>query len=445
MPGQTEMTYAKITTLFIILILLFAVPVLSQENDAAKRSYTIAVMDLTPNGVSMVESIGLSDKLRSYISQLVSEGIDGDEQYEVIERAQIDRIFEQFEIQNVGCISDSCAVEFGKMLQCDRIVIGSISLIGETYSVTSRMVDIESSRTIKSVDRQHRGAIDDLLLEIIPLIGKELMTGERTAMDELTSGGAADGLEQIDLTLLRGILGEKFSMVALPAGVFEMGSDGDDRDERPAHRVVLDAFAIAVAEITQAEYKAVIGKNPATFDSDTSLPIEDISWFDAIKFCNKLSELLDLLPCYNEKTGACAYLRNGFRLPTEAEWEYACRAGSETAYSSGADTGALESAGWYRENSEKRTHLPSEKTANSWGLFDMHGNVAEWCNDAYGRYGREAADNPAGGDNDDYRICRGGSFASKAEDCRSTNRLFFPPKTKSKTIGFRIVWRPEEK
>ncbi len=427
----------------LILILVFSTAAFSQTEDT--RSYTIAVMDLTPNGVSQVESIGLSDKLRSYITQLASEGPQNGISYEVIERAQIDRIFEQFEIQNVGCVSDSCAVEFGKMLQCDRIVIGSVSLIGETYSVTSRLVDIESSRTIKSVDRQHRGAIDDILLQIIPQVGRELITGERTAIASPVSSNSPQEESPLDLTILWGILGKDFSMVSVPAGVFEMGSEDGSRDERPVHRVILDAFAIGNTEITQTQYKAVMGKNPAHNDDDESFPVEDLSWNDAVKFCNKLSELMGLVPCYDERKDTCHLDRNGFRLPTEAEWEYACRAGSTTLYHSGDNETELDAAAWYRENSDGKSHQPGQKEANAWGIFDMHGNVAEWCTDAFGRYDEEASDNPLGEDNDDYRICRGGSFSSKSEDCRTTNRHYYPPRTKDKSIGFRIVWRAEEK
>ncbi|HDY88920.1 MAG TPA: hypothetical protein ENH82_12510, partial [bacterium] len=132
------------------------------------RTYTLAVLDLEPNGVSQVEARGLSDKLRSHISQLILDRSILKDRYELIERTQMDKIFGQFELQNTGCVSDSCAVEFGKMLQADRIVIGTVSLIGQTYSVITRIVDVESGKTIRSADRQYKGAIDEVLVIEIP-------------------------------------------------------------------------------------------------------------------------------------------------------------------------------------------------------------------------------------------------------------------------------------
>ncbi len=142
------------------------------------RNYTLAVLDLEPNGVSQVEARGLSDKLRSHISQLIKDRSVVKDRYELVECPQMDRIFGQFELQNTGCVSDSCAVEFGKMLQADRIVIGTVSLIGQTYSVIARIVDVESGKTIRSADRQYKGEIDKVLVTEIPEIGNELISDE---------------------------------------------------------------------------------------------------------------------------------------------------------------------------------------------------------------------------------------------------------------------------
>lgn len=140
-----------------------------------KKTYTLAALDLEAIGVSEVEARALSDKLRSQISQLVQEGVNIKENYDLIERAQMDKIFDEFKIQSTGCVSDSCAVEFGKMLQADRMVIGSVSLIGQTYSVIARIVDVETSKTIGSTDHSLRGSIDDVMTIIMPQIGNELI------------------------------------------------------------------------------------------------------------------------------------------------------------------------------------------------------------------------------------------------------------------------------
>ena len=142
--------------------------------DSEKR-YTLAILDLDAIGVSEVESRGLSDKLRSHISELMQQGENLKETYDLIERSQMDKIFDEFEIQSTGCVSDSCAVEFGKMLQADRMVIGSVSLTGSTYTINARIIDTETSRLIGSTSKSLRGSIDDVLINTVPEAGNDLV------------------------------------------------------------------------------------------------------------------------------------------------------------------------------------------------------------------------------------------------------------------------------
>ena len=137
--------------------------------------FTMALLDLEANQVSQGEAKGLSDKLRSEMSQLIQKGDNLKAEYTIIERTQMDKILDQFEIQNIGCVSDSCAVEFGKMLQVERILIGSVSLIGQTYSVIARIVDVESSKTVASADRQLRGSIDDVMITLLGEVVTDLV------------------------------------------------------------------------------------------------------------------------------------------------------------------------------------------------------------------------------------------------------------------------------
>jgi hypothetical protein len=145
----------------------------------SEKVYTIAVLDLIAKGVSQVEAEVLSERLRAHISQQIASpeytAQGNKDQYLVLEQTQIDKIFEQFELQNTGCVSDSCAIEFGKMLQADRIVLGQIGYIGNTYSVSARIIDVESSKSISSADRQHRGSIDDIMSTVINEVGDELL------------------------------------------------------------------------------------------------------------------------------------------------------------------------------------------------------------------------------------------------------------------------------
>ena len=236
-------------------------------------------------------------------------------------------------------------------------------------------------------------------------------------------------------------------MVSIPAGSFQMG--GQDTSGiyiwdgcLPVHTVSLSAFEMSKYEITQCQYKAVIGSNPSYFTGDDNLPVEQVSWWDAIKFCNALSMQNGLQPCYDESTGYYDFNKNGYRLPSEAEWEYACRAGSTTKYNLGDATSDLDRAGWYFSNSGSQTHPVGQKTPNTWMLYDMHGNVFEWCNDWYGSYTSDTQNNPTGEQFGFYREYRGGSFGHYEFDSQSWFRSCNLPDISYLFIGFRVVRRP---
>ncbi len=171
-------------------------------------------------------------------------------------------------------------------------------------------------------------------------------------------------------------------MVLIPAGEFTMGDDDGEDDEQPAHRVRVSAFYMDVTEVSQASFQAIMGRNPAKF-AGPDKPVERISWHAAIQYCNMRSQRDGLTPCYDLKTLACDFAADGYRLPTEAEWEYACRAGTTTRWSFGDDVSKLKDHAWYKPNAAKKTHPVKAKQPNPWGLYDMHGNVAEWCQDFY--------------------------------------------------------------
>ncbi|MFC1614881.1 SUMF1/EgtB/PvdO family nonheme iron enzyme, partial [Gemmatimonadota bacterium] len=168
-----------------------------------------------------------------------------------------------------------------------------------------------------------------------------------------------------DTTVVSGI-----TMVSIPGGTIQMGTEDTDyswlEHSRPVHSVILSAFQMAQTEITQAQYESVIGSNPSYWTGDDARPVEQVSWYDAVTFCNKLSEAAGLEPCYDLSTRECDYTKNGFRLPTEAEWEYACRAGTTTKYYTGDSESVLDRAGWYRSNSGSITHAAGGKEANAY-------------------------------------------------------------------------------
>jgi len=233
-------------------------------------------------------------------------------------------------------------------------------------------------------------------------------------------------------------------MVVIPAGSFEMGSRKGSPDEMPAHTVELSSFWMDRYEVTQDQFRKYELPDPSHFKNPRG-PLDQINWTDAALYCNERSLAEDLEPCYDEETWECNFEANGYRLPAEAEWEYACRAGTAAPYSFGRDARRLKDYAWFADNASKTTHPVGQKRPNRWGLYDMHGNVAEWCNDRYSEdyYASSPARDPRGPADGPERVLRGGAWNSTAQSCRSAYRASDPSVNDtclaSDAIGFRCV------
>ncbi|UCE49731.1 MAG: formylglycine-generating enzyme family protein [Phycisphaerales bacterium] len=233
-------------------------------------------------------------------------------------------------------------------------------------------------------------------------------------------------------------------MVAIPGGWFEMGSTKGDDDESPVHKVWVSPFWMDRYEVVQEQFKKFQMPDPSHF-KDPRKPLDQINWTDATMYCNERSLAEGLEPCYDEATWDCNFAANGYRLPTEAEWEYACRAGTSSPYSFGSTARELRAHAWFADNSSKSTHVVGSKQPNPWGLYDMHGNVSEWCNDFYAEdyYGQSPEKDPKGPTTGKERVLRGGAWNSSADSCRSTYRASDPSINDtclaSDAIGFRCV------
>ena len=222
-------------------------------------------------------------------------------------------------------------------------------------------------------------------------------------------------------------------MMLIPGGEFIMGDNRGEDDEKPAHKVKIGAFYMDKYEVTQAAYERMMGRNPAKFKGPDK-PVERVSWFGAIQYCNMRSLREGFTPCYDLETLECNYEADGYRLPTEAEWEYACRAGTRTKYSFGNAPEKLGQYAWFKVNANKTSHPVGQKRPDQWGFYDMHGNVWEWCNDYYSEdyYQESPVENPNGPAVGDERVLRGGSWASAAQSARCSSRY-------SETPGFADV------
>jgi formylglycine-generating enzyme required for sulfatase activity len=222
--------------------------------------------------------------------------------------------------------------------------------------------------------------------------------------------------------------------VLIPAGSFTMGADKNFEDaddaETPQHPVSISKpFYLGKFEVTQEQWSAVMGNNPSNVKGLNN-PVEQVSWNDVQVFITRL----------NKQEGHSRY-----RLPTEAEWEYAARAGTTSAYSFGDDADSLGRYAWYQDNSGVETHAVGQKEPNAWGLYDMHGNVFEWVQDWYGAryYSNSPGADPKGPSSGEDRVIRGGGLDSDAWGCRSANRVEGAPKDPISDIGFRLALSPE--
>ena len=274
------------------------------------------------------------------------------------------------------------------------------------------------------------GAIGGLVLVVIVVAGvvwlmkrnnKTIAASKPEPVSSITAENKTVGNKNIPPAagaITEKINGAEIQMLPIPGGTFLMGSplseSGRDLDEGPQSSVTVQNFHLSQYEVTQAQYRAVMGTNPASFKGD-DLPVESVSWNDALEFCRKLSSL----------TG------HKYRLPTEAEWEYAARAGKSTA------EGNVDALGWCGPNSASRTHPVGQKEANAFGLYDMYGNVWEWTESKYRPYPFQATDGREDLQSTDVRVLRGGSWESATRACRASYRRRVVPDPRSS--GFRVA------
>ncbi len=242
---------------------------------------------------------------------------------------------------------------------------------------------------------------------------------------EAQAAKPATGRESLALDLGRGV---KMEFVLIPAGSFVMGSDSGLEDERPAHTVTISRpFFLGKYQITQQQWEAVMGSNPAAFKGPQN-PVESVGWTDCQAFLQKL----------NDKFAARGMT---FDLPSEAQWEYACRAGGKGKFTFGDDENRLADHAWFRGNAGGQTHPVGVKQPNAWGLYDMHGNVCELCADWYARdyYRQSPAADPTGADSSYHHVIRGGCFDDAASNCRASYRNMNDPSDRNHNVGLRVM------
>lgn len=244
-------------------------------------------------------------------------------------------------------------------------------------------------------------------------------------------------------------------MVLVQGGTFMMGSNDGGLDEKPVHRVTVGSFLIGKYQVTQLLWESIMGINPSKFGGGKR-PVERVSWYDAVVFCNKLSAMEGLRQCYRvwskdrkglfyklfarrEEIAICDFTAEGYRLPTEVEWEFAARGGNKSRGYKYSGSNDIDEVAWYSNNSGSKTHDVASKKPNELGIYDMSGNVWEWCWDWKGDYGLESQTDPRGPSTGVYRVSRGGSWYYYVGGCRVAGRGHSHPNEHSSNIGFRLV------
>ena len=246
-------------------------------------------------------------------------------------------------------------------------------------------------------------------------------TAEYTVGEE-HNGGNSGGNSSSAETKTYTVNGVSFKMIGVEGGTFQMGQSADGHNATPVHSVTLSSYSIGETEVTQALWKAVMGSNPSNWQGD-NLPVEKVSWNDCQTFIRNLNQL----------TGET------FRLPTEAEWEFAAKGGRQSRGFTYSGNTNLDNVAWYSNNSGYETHPVATKSPNELGIYDMSGNVWEWCQDWYGSYSSSAQTNPTGPASGSNRVNRGGGWYSNAANCRTANRDVDTPSSTGRDLGLRLA------
>ena len=345
----------------------------------------------------------------------------------------------RIEVKKSGYDSDTrmITVEKGK----DQTV--NVTLTRQTGRLAFTVQPIDAQVTLTNGDNWQGGKVTTLP------VGEYTIEATCSGYDKKTTRITIekDKMTTLDLVLEKRTTTQAASstgtsgieMVFVEGGTYQMGSNDGDGDEKPVHSVTVSSFYIGKYEVTQKQWKDVMGKNPSNWKGD-NLPVENVSWYDVVEFCNKLSEREGLTPCY---TGSgdnirCNFKANGYRLPTEAEWEYAARGGKKSKGYKYSGSNTLGDVGWFKDNSGKKTHDVGGKRANELGIYDMSGNVWEWCWDQYGSYSSGEQTNPTGPATGSSRVIRGGYWYNSAYYCEVAFRSYSAPSVSNYYIGFRL-------
>jgi formylglycine-generating enzyme required for sulfatase activity len=363
------------------------------------------------------------------LAQILASEIANGNTYAVLPRTDsLQKVLDEHHRGRTGETDQARVKRLGVGKNAQYVLAGSVAKLGNLNKFTADVLNIEDGSYIDGYSERYT-AIADGSTVILKLAGS--LNGTSVSIPAIANANQTSA---------------PANMVLVPAGTFQMGGTMYD-SEKPIHSVTISKpFYIGKYEVTQKEWVAVMGSNPSYFKGD-NLPVEQVSWLEVIDYCNKRSVKEGLTPAYTVSGSTVTWNKgaNGYRLPTEAEWEYACRAGTSTPFSTGSNitTNQANYDGNYPYNGNakgtyrQKTWAVGSGSANSWGLYDMHGNVWEWCWDWYGDYSGGSQTDPTGASSGSFRVFRGGSWDYNALYVRSAFR--FSPTRRPNNLGFRVL------
>ncbi len=339
--------------------------------------------------------------------------------FQVLTRLDVDKIFEEHVFQKSGLVDDTQRKRVGVMTGAQFICVSSITKFQNQIYIEAYMIDIETGEMTNTASQYAK--IENYDYSTLPIVCQNLTS---QMLGEIGSSNSRPQHQNFTET----VKGVSFNMIYVAGGTFTMGctpeqSSDCESDEKPAHSVTLTNYYIGETEVTQGLWHAVMGNNPTDLKQGNDYPVEMVSWQDAMDFCSRLSEL----------TGRT------YTLPTEAQWEYAARGGNKSRGYIYAGSNYIDNVGWDDNDDGYTTHTVKSKLSNELGIYDMSGNVWEWCKDWYSSYSSNSQTNPIGPSSGSYRVLRGGSWGNNAHSCRITVRDYSTSTNVGSIIGLRVV------
>lgn len=419
----------------LLIILLSALPL---TTFAQAEKVRIAVFD-------PIATFAINDGTDVIVREITSSTVVNSGMYDVIDRMTLNKLAEEQNFARNGMMDETQAVQIGKIAGASKVLFSVLASSGTRNMLTTKLIDVLTG----TVEKQQYKLIDqsmDIVLEVEnltkALIGGKMPTRTITTTTYSQTGYASQPAPAANQDFTETAWGINMKMIWVEGGDFLMGctsEQGGDcgSDEQNVRRVTVDGFYIGMLEVTQSQWEKVVGTSiyqqkskaggSSTYGVGPDYPMYYVSWDEAMEFCRLLSN----------KTGRT------YTLPTEAQWEYAARGGNKNEGAKYAGSNMIDAVAWYTDNSGSSTHIVGSKRANALGIYDMSGNVWEWCKDWYANsYVSYDTNNPVGPSSGSYRVSRGGSWRYSASDCRVAYRNFNSPGERGISFGFRVVCLP---